>query len=253
MQIDLIPALADNYIFALFEPQEDWTCIIDPAEAAPVLRYLTEKKRVLTHILNTHHHPDHTAGNRELKEKTRCQIWAPALEIKQIDGVDRKLTPDESLQFGKVEGLTLEAAAHTRGHLAFHFPSEKVLFTGDAIFSLGCGRLFEGSYGQMWNVIQKIRELPDETQIYCGHEYTLKNVRFAQTLEPFNAQLKRFSEEVARLRKDFKPTLPSTIGREKVLNPFFKCDDPQFAASIQKPDLSPLEIFTYLRKKRDDF
>ena len=253
MQIALVPLLTDNYGYLLHEPTSGETGIVDPSEAAPVLAAARERGWRLTHILNTHHHHDHTGGNLDLKQATGAAIVGPAPDWARIPGIDIALEEGETFRLGGAAAEILFIPGHTRGHIAFHFPGEKAVFCGDTLFSLGCGRMFEGTAPMMWASLDKLRHLPGETRIYCGHEYTAANARFAVSIDPDNEALRRREGAVAALRGRGEPTIPSTMGEERAANPFLRADDPGLAAAIGLPDAPPSDVFGEIRRRKDNF
>ena len=253
MQIALVPLLTDNYGYLLHEPTSGETGIVDPSEAAPVLAAARERGWRLTHILNTHHHHDHTGGNLDLKQATGAAIVGPAPDRARIPGIDIALEEGETFRLGGAAAEILFIPGHTRGHIAFHFCGEKAVFCGDTLFSLGCGRMFEGTAPMMWASLDKLRRLPAETRIYCGHEYTAANARFAVSIDPDNEALRRREGAVAALRGRGEPTIPSTMGEERAANPFLRADDPGLAAAIGLPDAPPSEVFGEIRRRKDNF
>ena len=253
MQIALVPLLTDNYGYLLHEPTSGETGIVDPSEAAPVLAAARERGWRLTHILNTHHHHDHTGGNLDLKQATGAAIVGPAPDWARIPGIDIALEEGETFHLGGAAAEILFIPGHTRGHIAFHFPGAKAVFCGDTLFSLGCGRMFEGTAPMMWASLDKLRHLPGETRIYCGHEYTAANARFAVSIDPDNEALRRREGAVAALRGKGEPTIPSTMGEERAANPFLRADDPGLAAAIGLPDAPPSEVFGEIRRRKDNF
>lgn len=253
MQIALVPLLTDNYGYLLHDPASGETGIVDPSEAAPVLAAAAARGWRLTHILNTHHHHDHTGGNLALKEATGAAVVGPAPDRARIPGIDIALDEGETFRLGGAAAEILFIPGHTKGHIAFHFRGEKALFCGDTLFSLGCGRMFEGTAPMMWASLDKLRGLPAETRIYCGHEYTAANARFAVSIDPDNAALRRREAAVAEIRSRGEPTIPSTMGEERAANPFLRADDPALAASVGKPDAPPAEVFGEIRRRKDNF
>ncbi|HKF63389.1 MAG TPA: hydroxyacylglutathione hydrolase [Dongiaceae bacterium] len=253
MQIALVPLLTDNYGYLLHDSTSGETGIVDPSEAAPVLAAAGERGWRLTHILNTHHHHDHTGGNLALKQATGAAIVGPAPDRTRIPGIDLALDEDETFRLGDAAAEILFIPGHTRGHIAFHFRGEKAVFCGDTLFSLGCGRMFEGTAPMMWASLDKLRRLPAETRIYCGHEYTAANARFAVSIDPANEALRRRESAVAALRGRGEPTIPSTMGEECAANPFLRADDPGLAAAIGLPDAPASEVFGEIRRRKDNF
>lgn len=219
MKIDIIPVLKDNYAY-LIDDEQGHITVIDPGEAEPIIKHLDTHHLTLNTILNTHHHGDHVAGNTALKEKYGAQIFAPASEADKIGDVDTPLKNGDKISCGTISLHVLETPGHTLGHICFYIPDHNVLFSGDTMFSMGCGRLFEGTYEQMHSSLQKLAALPDNTQIYCGHEYTQSNADFCLSIDPTNDALKQRCEVVAVLRAEDKPTLPVSLGTEKQTNVF---------------------------------
>lgn len=222
LQIERIPVLTDNYIWLAHDAASGATAVIDPAEAAPVLARLAEKGWRLSHILNTHHHWDHTGGNLELKAATGCIIVGAAEDAARIPGIDRHVRDGDTVLLGTQEGRVLDVRGHTAAHIAYHFAASDALFCGDTLFLMGCGRLIEGTPEQMWSSLAKIAALPDATRIYCAHEYTLANARYAVVAEPENAALRRRLDAVIAARERDEPTVPDTLALERATNPFLR-------------------------------
>jgi|SRR6185369_9564526 hydroxyacylglutathione hydrolase len=253
MQIALVPLLTDNYGYLLHDPASGATAIVDPSEAAPVLAAAEAHGWRLSHILNTHHHADHSGGNLGLKQATGAAVVGPAPDRARIPGIDIALDEGESFRLGDAEAEILFIPGHTKGHIAFHFRGDRALFCGDTLFSLGCGRMFEGTAPMMWASLDKLRRLPAETRVFCGHEYTAANARFAVSIDPDNAALRRREREIAELRGQNRPTIPSTMGEERAANPFLRADDPTLAAAVGLPDAPPAEVFGEIRRRKDNF
>lgn len=222
LQIIRIPVLSDNYVWLVHEPESGETMVVDPAVAEPVLDEAKARGWTITQIWNTHWHPDHTGGNAAIKEATGCTITGPAAEAERIPTLDRKVAEEDSVSLGEVNAQVLDVPAHTAGHIAFHFPTEQAAFVGDTLFAMGCGRLFEGTADQMYSNMRKLEALGDETRIYCAHEYTQSNGRFALTVEPDNAALIARMEQVNAMRERAEPTVPTTIALERATNPFMR-------------------------------
>jgi hydroxyacylglutathione hydrolase len=220
-----IPALTDNYIWLVHESASGETLVVDPAEAGPVLAEADARGWRITQIWNTHWHPDHTGGNAGIKAATDCAITGPAAEAARIPTLDRMVREGDRVRLGEIEAEVIEVPAHTAGHIAYHFASERVAFVGDTLFAMGCGRLFEGDAEQMFANMQRLAALPDDTQIYCAHEYTLSNGRYALVAEPDNAAIAARMVEVEAARARGDATVPTTIGLERATNPFMRARD----------------------------
>lgn len=233
IKVTIVPILEDNYAYIL-EGSNGQTAIVDPGESGPIIVALGNKGLGLDYIFNTHHHGDHIAGNRDLCNACGAKIAAPAADAHRIAGIDIELRENEPFDFGSEKMEILETPGHTSGAICLHFPKSKILFTGDTLFSLGCGRLFEGTPEQMWDSFQKIMSLPDDTRIYCGHEYTQDNGKFCLSVEPDNADLLARMNEVERLRAENKPTLPTTIGLEKKTNALLRAGSVQRFAQLRE-------------------
>ncbi|MDX1382651.1 MAG: hydroxyacylglutathione hydrolase [Thermoanaerobaculia bacterium] len=251
LEIEVLPALSDNYVYLLYEPEAGVAGVVDPAEAGPVLARLEELGRDLAWILSTHHHLDHTAANVEVKEATGCRIVGPAADRDRIPGIDVAVGEGDRFELGRAVADVFDTPGHTSGHISYWFPDSDALFCADTLFALGCGRLFEGTPAQMWDSLRKLRALPDSAWVYCGHEYTLSNARFALTVDPENAALAARAEEIERLRAEGKPTIPSRLGDEKATNPFLRPDDPAIRSRLGMEEASDAEVFGEIRRRKD--
>jgi hydroxyacylglutathione hydrolase len=252
--IEQIPVLTDNYVYLLLEPDSGTCAAVDPGVAEPVLERLRARGWTLSHILNTHHHGDHTGGNVELKRQTGCTIIGARRDAGRIPGIDVEVGEGDSFLLGSAAVMVLDMPGHTIGHIAYWFPESHALFCGDTLFSLGCGRLFEGSADDMWASLSRLRDLPAETRAYCAHEYTAANGRFARLVERANPALSARVDEVARLRGCGQPTVPSTLALERATNPFLRADLPEVAQAVGLPPGSdPARVFAELRRRKDVF
>jgi hydroxyacylglutathione hydrolase len=250
-EIRLFPCLTDNFGYLIHDPETGATASIDAPEAGPIIRALEREGWTLTDILITHHHHDHVGGVAELKKKYDCRVVAPHDKTAAIAGVDLRTAQGAVVKVGNLLARVLETPGHTLDHVSYVFDNEKALFAADTLFSIGCGRVFEGTYPMMWESLLKLRALPDDFKLYCGHEYTSANVKFALTIEPENAALKARAEEVRRLRAENKPTVPTLLGEEKKANVFLRADEPSVAASVRTKGRSAAEVFGELRERKN--
>jgi len=253
LEIIQLPVLNDNYIYLIHEPVSAETAVIDPAIPEPVLDALTSRGWNLSYIFNTHHHWDHVGANLELKQKTNCQIFASEADQARIPGLDKSLKHGDQVYLGNQVANVIATPGHTLGHIVYHFRDSRALFCGDTLFSMGCGRLFEGSPEQMWHSLQLLKQLPKQTRIYCAHEYTLANGKFALTLEPDNKQLLQRLDEVNLLRSQNKPTIPSTIEQELATNPFLREQSQTIQQSINMSSHAAGKVFAKVRELKDNF
>jgi hydroxyacylglutathione hydrolase len=253
LEIEIVACLSDNYAYLIRDAQNGQCAVVDPSEPEPVKGALKKRGWTLTHILNTHHHFDHTGGNLPLKEQFGAQIIGPAKDRERIPGIDFGVDESAPWQFGSHTARILEIPAHTRAHIAFLFEEDSAVFTGDTLFSMGCGRLFEGTPEMMWTSLSKLMRLRDDIRIYCGHEYTANNGQFALTLEPDNPDLRERMKEVESLRARNAPTIPSTMAVEKKTNPFLRPDSPEIRRTLRMPAASNVEVFAEMRGRKDRF
>ena len=247
----LFLCLKDNYGVLLHDPANGATAAIDAPEAAPVETALKTTGWLLSDILVTHHHADHTGGIAELKERYGCRVVAPRGEAARIPLVDATVREDDEVRVGALRGRVLETPGHTAGHISYFFPADQLAFVGDTLFSIGCGRVIEGTAEMMWQSLLKLRALPDNTRIYCGHEYTKANIRFAKTVEPVNAALKERETEVEKLLAAGQPTIPSIMRAEKAANPFLRADLPEVASSVGLAGSPPWKVFAEIRARKN--
>lgn len=249
----MFPCLDDNYGFLVHDPDSGLTACVDTPEVQPILAALREKNWDLTHILNTHHHFDHAGGNLELKEKTDAVVIGPRKDADRIPGIDIQMGNEDVYMFGAHEMTILETPGHTSGHIIYYFADSGIAFVGDTLFSLGCGRLFEGTPAEMWRSLQSLMRMPDDTRIYCAHEYTAANGRFALTVDPENGDLRKRMAEVERLRSESKPTIPTTLGLERRTNPFLRSDSAAVREQVGLLEASAEEVFAEVRARKDRF
>lgn len=253
LRVEILPSLSDNYIFLLIDEQSNTCAVVDPAEAQPVLKKIQELNLTLKSIFNTHHHFDHVGGNLALKQKTGCSVYGYGPDAERLPGIDHLLKVGDCVTLGESRGRVLFAPGHTLGHILYHFEEDQKCFVGDTLFSLGCGRLFEGTPQQMWKSLHVFFDMPDETQIYCAHEYTLANCRFAETLVGEDPTLVAYKEHCLEKLKKGQPTIPTTLAVEKKLNPFLAVSRDAYRQHIGLSHLSALQGFTELRRRKDSF
>ena len=252
MKIEIIPCLNDNYSYLIFEKETNIISIVDPSDFNACDEVIRKYKK-LDYILNTHHHLDHVGGNLELKDKYNSKILAFEKDKRRIPGIDILLKDKQKFKIGNLEFKIIFIPGHTSGHIAFYFKKEKILFSGDTLFSLGCGRVFEGTHAEMLNSLNKLKSLPSDTKVYCGHEYTKKNLDFCLKYDNKNQFLKDKIKEVNLRLKDNLPTIPTSIGDEIKTNIFLRCEDKAIKQALSLKDSSDQEIFTKLRDLKDAF
>jgi hydroxyacylglutathione hydrolase len=253
MDIEIIPCLNDNYSYLIKDDQTNTVAIIDPSEFGPCDEKINQKYKKLDFILNTHHHFDHVGGNTELKKKYSSKILGFEKDKKRIPSIDVLLKDDQEFRIGSLNFRTIFIPGHTLGHIAFYLEKEKIVFTGDTLFSLGCGRIFEGTYQLMFDSLNKIKSLPGETEIYCGHEYTNNNLEFCLKFNPNNNYLKEKEKIIKAKIKEKKPTIPTTIKDEIQTNIFLRYDDLDVKNTLNLKNAPDLEIFKKLRDLKDNF
>jgi len=253
LTIDQFTCRSDNFGVLIHDTDANVTASIDAPEFQPIVDRLSERRWNLDEILTTHHHGDHVEANLTLKTAYGCTITGPARDPDKIPGIDRKVKEGDSFTFGGYEVRVLETPGHTLDHLSYYLPAAKVAFVADTLFALGCGRVFEGTPEMMWASLEKLIALPDDTTIYCGHEYTQANARFALTIEPDNAELVARAAEIDHLRAEGKPTLPTTMALEKATNPFLRVNEPSIRQRLGMENASPAEVFGEIRKRKDNF
>ena len=253
LKINIIPCLQDNYSYIVQDTITGTVGVVDASDFAPVDNFIKKNFNKIDFILTTHHHYDHTGGNLELKKKYKCKIVGSIKDEERIPGIDIKLLHDDIFKFGNIEFRIILVPGHTSGHICFYSDKEKIIFTGDTLFSLGCGRVFEGTYSQMLESLNRIKNLPKVTKIYCGHEYTKKNLDFCSEIEFDNQFLKEKKIWVnLRINKN-EPTLPVTIEEELNTNIFLRCNTSSIKKTLGMENSSEVEIFKKLRDLKDSF
>lgn len=245
--------VGDNYVYVLHDTGSGATAVIDPSEAEPVLDCLAQKEWRLSHILITHHHADHVGGNLALKEKYGCTIVGNGRDSANIPGLDMALSPENSFMFGGIPAMMIGTPGHTRNHVAFWLPESHMVFTGDTLFALGCGRLFEGTPAQAWESLTKLAALPEETMVYCGHEYTKSNAAFARTIEKGNEALEKRLAEIETQEALPGRFVPFSLALEKATSPFLRAAIPAVQKSVGMEGAPAFEVFAEIRRRKDVF
>lgn len=251
LEIHQFPCLESNYGVLVRDPTTNQVASIDAPVAAQVRDALKDKGWTLTHILTTHYHWDHTDGNLELKSETGCTIVGPRGEADKVPGIDEQVGEGDTFKFGTFEVKVLETPGHTAGHVVYWIPKAEVAFVGDTLFAMGCGRVNEGTMAEMWGGIEKLTRLPAQTILYCGHEYTLDNAKFALTIEPGNAMLQARMKQVEALRADGKPTLPTKLSDELATNPFIRVNSPEIRRTLGMENAGDAEVFGEIRERKN--
>ena len=253
LKIHQFGCLSDNYGFLVHDPDSGLTACVDTPDAASTLAALDANGWSLTHIWNTHWHPDHTGGNLDLQKKTGCNIFGPRNESERIPGLEVELGEGSTFDFGAHAVRVFDVPGHTSGHIAYWLPDDSVAFVGDTLFALGCGRLFEGTAQQMWDSLGKLAALPPETVLYCAHEYTQANARFALSVDPGNNTLAERTKEIDALRAKGVATVPTTLAAELATNPFLRAADPGLQRALGMEGAEPVAVFAETRKRKDSF
>jgi len=253
LNVDIVPCLQDNYSFVIHDTETDTVAVVDPSEFEPVNNFIEKKFKKIDYILNTHHHFDHTGGNLDLQKKYKAKIIGFKKDQERIPGIDIKLSNNEDFKLGNINFKILFIPGHTSGHICFYAKSAKVIFTGDTLFSLGCGKVFEGTHVQMLRSLNLIKELPGNTQIYCGHEYTQKNLDFCTKYEINNSKLINKKKWIISRLDQKLPTIPITIKEELNTNIFLRCDNSRVKKLLDMKDSTELEVFKRLRDLKDVF
>ena len=253
LQVVRVPCLEDNYGWVVHCEDTGHTAVIDTPEREPLLAACRSRGWKLTHVLNTHHHWDHVGNNLALKEETGCAIVGPEADRERIPGLDLGVEDGDTLYLGRHAARVFFTPGHTRGHIVYWFEEDKALFCGDTLFALGCGRLFEGTPAQLWSSLSRLRELPDDTRVYCAHEYTLSNAAFALTLESGNEALQQRAAAVRQARERGQPTVPFLLGEDKATNPFLRADVSAVQRAVGLEGGDPAEVFGEVRARKDVF
>ena len=253
MQVTPIPCLTDNYAYIVHDDNFKTVGVVDPSEAKPIISFLKKKNLKLNYILNTHHHFDHIGGNIELKNIYNAKIVGFLGDKHRIPGIDITLVNNENWSFGNSTVKVFHIPGHTLGHICFFFEKEKIVFTGDTLFSLGCGKIFEGSHEQMFASLNKIKQLPKDTMIYCGHEYTYKNAEFCMIHDSNNIHLKKKFEKIKKLRSENLPTMPSSLEDELKSNIFLRCDQNDLKIKLNMKNEEDFKVFKKVRDLKDSF
>ena len=253
LEIIIIKCLSDNYSYLIKDKKTNLVGVVDPSEFSPIDLKISTTYKKLDFILNTHHHSDHVGGNMDLKKKYNSKIVCSSYDEKRIPGADIKKVDDDKFSLGETNFTVIHIPGHTIGHVAFYSEKANIVFTGDTLFSLGCGRIFEGTFEQMFKSLEKIKNLPKNTMMYCGHEYTNKNGEFCISIDRENIKLKKRIEDVKNRIQKKLPTLPITLGEELKTNIFLRCDDKKIKNNLKMNNSSKLEVFRKLRNLKDKF
>lgn len=253
LQIELIPCLSDNYAVLAHDSESEQTILVDAPDEKPILTALEKTGWALTHILITHHHWDHVQGLKAIKKATGAMVHGPASSMEKIAEIDHGLEDGDEFKIGDLKLYALGTPGHTLDHISYWLPDSEVAFTGDTLFVMGCGRVFEGSMRDMWFAVDKLAKLPPETSIYCGHEYTEANAKFCRSIEPGNEILKQREEEIKALRASGKPTVPTTILTELATNTFIRANHPDVKAALGMSEASDPDVFAEIRTRKDNF
>jgi len=253
LDVSIIKCLSDNYSYLIRDKKTNLVGVIDPSEFSPVDSEIQKTYKKLDFILNTHHHHDHVGGNTDLKKKYNAKIICSSYDEKRVPGVDIKKSDGDQFLLGETNFKVIYIPGHTLGHIAFYSQKTNVVFTGDTLFSLGCGKIFEGTFEQMFESLEKIKNLPKNTMMYCGHEYTKKNGQFCISIDRENEKLQNRIKDIDNKTQKNLPTIPITLGEELETNIFFRCEDKKIKNKLKMNNASKLEVFTKLRNLKDQF
>ncbi|MCA0911159.1 hydroxyacylglutathione hydrolase [Qipengyuania gaetbuli] len=250
LQVHQFPCLADNYGFLLHDPESGETAAIDTPDGAVYLRQADAKGWRITQVWNTHWHPDHAGGNKAIVEATGAKVVAPQ-EVERLTPIDRVVGNGDKVELGRWHARVIDVSGHTNGHIAYHIPEADLAFVGDSVFALGCGRMFEGKPDQFWHSLERIRQMPENTLLYCAHEYTASNAKFALHADPDNTELQLYAARVEEKRAKGEPTVPTVLSRELITNPFLRADSAELRD--RWGGSTPAETFAALRAAKDNF
>ena len=253
LEIVTVPCLQDNYAYLLHNSETGATAVVDVPDERPIEVVLMQRGWKLTDILITHHHADHIDGVDALREATGARVVGAEADAHRLPKLDYAVREGDHVEIGAIDGRVMEVPGHTVGHIAYYFHNPGAIFTADSLMVMGCGRLFEGTPRQMWDSISKVVQLPQDTEIYSGHEYTESNVRFALSIEPENSALISRAEKIAAARAKDRPTMPSTLAEELATNPFVRANLPGVKDIVGMPDASDVEVFAEIRRRKDRF
>ena len=253
LEINIIDAFSDNYIYLIRNEAKNITTVVDPGESTPVIEFLKARDWHLDEIVNTHHHHDHIGGNDKLLRIYKPKLIGPIYDKNRISNIDVLVSDNDFINVAGVKTKVIHTPGHTLGHVCFYMAGEKCLFSGDTMFHLGCGRVFEGSMDQMWSSLLKLRSLPNDTLVYCGHEYTSSNAKFAKHIDPDNQLLKKTYLKIKNKRDKNLPTIPFELGKQKFINPFLRADDQALINSMGINTSNPNETFRNMRLQKDNF
>jgi hydroxyacylglutathione hydrolase len=253
LEIVTVPCLSDNYAYLAHDAEAGHTTLVDVPEAKPILAALSARGWTLDQVLITHHHTDHVQGLDEVLAEHDARVVGAKADIHRLPNLDEQVEEGDTVTIGTENGTVIDVSGHTVGHIAYHFPGAKAVFTADSLMALGCGRVFEGTKPQMWDSLQKLAALPPDTQVYSGHEYTQANAKFALTIDPDNPKLQERAEKIKQMRSRGEPTVPSLLAEEKATNPFLRADDPAIATHLGLQGASPEEVFAEIRTRKDNF